>query len=183
MSVGFLVWMSGSLRLIHPPLSIWFSPPHLILFISWVFLLLNRFSSSYTTRHRVRTERFLSIIQIYSATPTVHLHSLTWMPYLELVPFMLFILLLTLWMPDIAAEPQKKPCGVLCNVLVIFVCFSVSLFSLTLVFNMNYLIIIAEKWKVVFCVYSLSRSFLPLLAPVPSSSPSLRWWRQRTCFT
>ncbi len=33
----------------------------------------------------------LSIIQIYSATPTVHLHSLTCMPYLEPEPFMHFV--------------------------------------------------------------------------------------------
>lgn len=49
----------------------------------------------------------LSTIQIYSATPTVHLHSLTWVPYLEPVPFMHFVLLLTSWMPDTAVKTQK----------------------------------------------------------------------------
>lgn len=55
--VGFLVWMSGSLCLIHPPYSIRFCPPHLILFISWVLELLNQFSS-YTTRHLMWMESF-----------------------------------------------------------------------------------------------------------------------------
>lgn len=68
-SVGFLVWMSGSLCLIHPsPLHLTLSLLHIYFYSSpECWLLLNRFSSSYTTQHRVRTERFLSTIQIYLA--------------------------------------------------------------------------------------------------------------------
>lgn len=162
MSVGFLVWMSGSLCLIHPPLSIWFSPPHLILFISWVLLLLNRYSS-YTTRHCVKTERFLSAIQIYSATPTVHLRTLTWMPYLEPVPFMHFVLLLTLWKPDTVVEPQRKPYEQLCNVFFISVC---SLFPYS-----NYLLLQKDCeiiWSLLLLKSGLLCVFtLPLFSPLP----------------
>lgn len=42
----------------------------------------------------------LSTIQIHLATPAVHLRTLRWVPYLEPVPFMDFVFLLTLWMPD-----------------------------------------------------------------------------------
>lgn len=150
MSVGFLVWMSGSLCLIHPPLSIWFSPPHFSLFISWVLLLLNQYSS-YTTRHCARTKRCLSAIQIYSATPTVHLHTLTWVPYLEPAPFMHFVLLLTLRLPDTVVAPLRKACEQLCNVF-ISVCSPFShpnYLSLqkTVRWSVHYC-----SWKVVFCV-------------------------------
>lgn len=36
-----------------------------------------------------------STIQIYSATPTVHLHPHTWIPFLDPGPFMHFVLLMT----------------------------------------------------------------------------------------
>lgn len=42
----------------------------------------------------------LSTIQIHLATPAVHLRTFRWVPYLEPVPFMDFVFLLTLWMPD-----------------------------------------------------------------------------------
>lgn len=42
----------------------------------------------------------LSTIQYHLATPAVHLRTLRWVPYLEPVPFMDFVFLLTLWMPD-----------------------------------------------------------------------------------
>lgn len=46
----------------------------------------------------------LSTVQIHLARPSVHLHTLRWAPYLELVPFMDLVFLLTLWTPD------RKPC-------------------------------------------------------------------------
>lgn len=45
--------------------------------------------------------KVLSTIEIYS-TPTVHLHSFTWIPYLDPVPFMHFVFLTILRMPDTA---------------------------------------------------------------------------------
>lgn len=107
------------------------SPFHLILPSAFNSIHLPSVSASKSVLHLLHNtapcedREVLSTIQIYSATPTVHLRSLTWMPYLEPVPFMHFVSLLSSWFPNTAAEPQRKPCGHLCNVLVICV-FSLS---------------------------------------------------------
>lgn len=105
----------------------------------------------------------LSAIQIYSATPTVHLRTLTWMPYLEPIPFMHFVLLLTLWKPDTVGEPQRKPCEQLCNVFFISVC-SLFPYSNALLLQKDCEII----WSLLLLKSGLLCVFtLPLFSPLP----------------
>lgn len=91
--------MSGSLCLIHPPIF------HQILPTTFNSIHLPSVTASksvlllYNTAPYVDGE-LLSTIQIHLATPAVRLRTLTWLPYLEPVPFMDFVFLLTLWMPD-----------------------------------------------------------------------------------
>lgn len=123
--------------------------------------------------------KVLRTIQIYSATPTVHLHSLTWMPYLDPEPFMHFVLLMISWMPNTVVSSQSDSCGQLCNTLVNFICcqrfllpYSNSL-SLQETVNLDNLMILLLK-NGLLCIFTLLL-FSPLpLAPVPSSSPSPR---------
>lgn len=97
--MGFLIWMSGSLCLIHLPIF------HQILPTTFNSIHLPSVTASksvlllYNTAPYVDGE-LLSTIQIHLATPAVRLRTLTWLPYLEPVPFMDFVFLLTLWMPD-----------------------------------------------------------------------------------
>lgn len=131
--VGFLMWMSGSLCLIHPPYSIRFCPPHLILFISWVFQLLNQFYS-YTTLHLVWMERFwvpFSSTWQHQLSTSVLLD----VPYLEPVPFMDSVFLLTLWMPDCSESRVNVCVNVFFSTLIIMLSSQ----------NTDYLIIITSQ--------------------------------------
>lgn len=146
------MWMSGSLCLIHPPYSIRFCPPHLILFISWVLQLLNQFYS-YTTLHLMWMERFgapFSSTWQHQLSTSVLLD----VPYLEPVPFMDSVFLLTLWMPD---SVQK---AVWMFVLMFFVFFFTLRIMLSLQ-NTDYLTIITSQSQRV--IHSPT-----LLSPPPS---------------
>lgn len=146
--------MSGSLCLIHPPIF------HQILPTTFNSIHLPSVTASksvlllYNTAPYVDGE-LLSTIQIHLATPAVRLRTLTWLPYLEPVPFMDFVFLLTLWMPD---SLQKA-------MWIIEYCF---FFPLVIMLVIGLLYIIHS-----------STSLSSFLHP----PPSLRWWRRRTCFT
>lgn len=174
-SVGFLVWLSGSQCLIHPTISIWFSTRR----FNSIQLLSVSASKSVLLLHNpapCQDWKVLSTIQIHSVTPTVHLRSLTWMPYLEPVAIHAFCLfgIVFLWICR-GVQPHSKPLGWFCIILGVL---TLSQGSLYVGFQVQL------HLKICFFVYWLTLfSSLLFLLPVPSSSASLRWWRRRTCCT